>query len=391
MWLLQFILTARFKIMKAPYGSDVIYYFHRQISIAAFVLVALHPLILFSFSPKLLALLNLPVAPWRARAGVLGLATAAALILLSVFRRSWRIEYNRWRIWHGILAIVAVALSFTHVILAGYYLNTPWKKELWIAYSVFWAGALQWVRLLKPALMLRDPYMLSRVVPERGGVVTLLLRRRRGPVTRFHPGQFAWLTAGSSPFADAEHPFSISTSAENREEIGFTIKELGDFTSRVRHLVPGTPIYLDGPFGAFSSDRHSHARGYMFIAGGIGITPLMSMLRTFADRRDCRPVTLLYANRDWEAVTFREELEDLAGRLPLRVIHVLERPPQGWAGAMGYVTEKLIRENLPAGLKPNQWEVFLCGPAPMMDAVEKALRRAGVALGDIHAERFNLV
>jgi predicted ferric reductase len=391
MWMLQFVLTARFKTVKSPYGSDIIYYFHRQISLASFFLVVLHPVILFAFSPALLSLLNVATAPWRARMGVAGLAASAALILLSVFRRAWRIEYNRWRVWHGILAVLAVGLAFCHVYLAGYYLNTPWKKELWIVYSAFWVGLLLWVRVIKPWLLLANPYVVSRVVSERGSATSLFLTKAKGQIKPFLPGQFAWLTAEASPFADAEHPFSISSSAENPREIRFTIKELGDFTARVKHLPVGRTVCVDGPFGAFSCDRHSHAKGYLFIAGGIGITPIMSMLCTLADRGDPRPLVLLYANKTWDSVTFREEIERLAPRISLRVVHVLEKPPEGWTGEKGFVTQDIIRTHLPAEVRPNEWEVFLCGPKPMMDAVDRALMRMGVAPGDIHAERFNLV
>ncbi|HTZ52652.1 MAG TPA: ferric reductase-like transmembrane domain-containing protein [Spirochaetia bacterium] len=391
MWMLQFVLTARFKTIKSPFGSDAIYYFHRQISLASFLLVLVHPLILFVFSPALLSLLNPVTAPWRARMGMAGLAASAALILTSVFRRAWKIEYTRWRVWHGILAVLAVGLAFSHVYLAGYYLNTPWKRELWIVYSAFWIGLLLWVRVLKPWSLLANPHVVSRVAAERGGATSLFLKKPKGAVARFLPGQFAWLTAGASPFADAEHPFSISSSAEERREICFTVKELGDFTSRIRHLAPGSMVYVDGPFGAFSCDRHPHAEGFLFVAGGIGVTPIMSMLRTLADRGDRRPLVLLYANRTWEAVTFREEIEGLGARLNLRVVHVLEKPPDGWTGARGFVTEDLIRSQLPAARRPNEWEVFLCGPPPMMDAVERSLGRLGVSPGDIHSERFNLV
>jgi predicted ferric reductase len=323
--------------------------------------------------------------------GLAGLAASAALILLSVFRRAWRIEYNRWRVWHGILAVFAVGLAFSHVYLAGYYLNTPWKKELWIVYSAFWVGLLLWVRVIKPWWLLANPYVVSRVVSERGNATSLFLTKAKGQIKPFQPGQFAWLTAEASPFADAEHPFSISSSAEDPREIRFTVKELGDFTARVKHLPAGRTVYVDGPFGAFSCDRHSHAKGYLFIAGGIGITPIMSMLCTLADRGDRRQLVLLYANKTWDAVTFREEIEGLAPRLGLRVVHVLEKPPEGWTGAKGFVTQDLIRTHLPAEARPNEWEVFLCGPQPMMDAVDRALERMGVAPGDIHAERFNLV
>lgn len=85
------------------------------------------------------------------------------------------------------------------------------------------------------------------------------------------------------------------------------IKALGDFTSTVHRLSPGTAVYLDGPHGVFSMDR-DEGPGFGFIAGGVGITGLISMLRTMADRGDVRPAVLVYANGDWEGVVFREEL-----------------------------------------------------------------------------------
>ncbi len=207
----------------------------------------------------------------------------------------------------------------------------------------------------------------------------------------FHPGQFAWLTLRSSPFADREHPFSFSSSAARPGKLTFTIKERGDFTRLIRQMCPGERAYLDGPHGAFTTDRHDHAAGFTFIAGGVGITPMMSMLRTLADRGDRRPLTMIYANRDWEGATFREELDALRLQLDLRVVHVLEQPPEGWNGESGYVTAEILRRHLPSTTKRNVHEVFLCGPQPMMDAVESALVGLGVSVGDIHTERFDLV
>jgi predicted ferric reductase len=82
----------------------------------------------------------------------------------------------------------------------------------------------------------------------------------------------------------------------------------------------------------------------------VGIAGLISMLRTMADRGDVRPVVLFYANPEWERVAFREELEALADRLALTVVHVLERPPDDWSGERGYITaEILARTCRPAG------------------------------------------
>lgn len=388
---LQFVLTARFKFLKAPYGADIVYHFHRQISLVALVLILAHPLLLFIFSPDTLALLNVFSAPWRARAGVTAVLLLLVVIGASVWRNKLKIEYNRWRIWHGVLATVMIAMAIIHVVLARHYLNTPLKQFLWTAYGVFWVGLLAYIRVLKPIQLLRHPYAVESVSPERGNAWSLTVRPVDHSGIKFMPGQFAWITVMASPFSEAEHPFSFSSSAEQPDSLTFTIKELGDFTRQIKTLQPGQKVYVDGPFGHFSIDRHSHAEALVFIAGGVGITPMMSMLRTLAQRGDKRPLTLIYANRDWESATFREEIEQLQDALSLQVVHVLEKPPEGWKGETGFITQAILERYMPKAHRQNTIEAFICGPQPMMNAVERALANLGIPFGDYHSEQFNLV
>ena len=390
MMALQFILTARFRWLKAPYGSDIVYHFHRQISLVSFAMILAHPLVLFFYSSDYLRLLNLFDAPWRARAGVSSVIALVILISITLWRKKLRIDYTYWRIWHGLLATLAVTLAMVHVVLVGYYINTPLKQALWTGYGVFWIWLLFYVRAIKPFLLLRKPFELVQVKQERNQTWTLVLKPKGHAGFDFIPGQFAWLSIGSSPFEDREHPFSISSSAEKTDLLSFTIKELGDFTQQVKDVKPGIPVYVDGPYGAFSVDRHPQAQGFVFIAGGVGITPMMSMLRTLADRGDNRPVTLIYGNRDWENVIFREEIEDLMRLLNLTVVHVLEDPPEAWSGEEGFISRQILERHLPKDMQRNKWEIFICGPDPMMNAVEKQLDEMGIWVGDFHSERFNL-
>ncbi len=386
---LQFAITSRYKRMKAPYGSDIVYYFHRQISLVAFALVFSHPIILFINDPSTIGLLNLISAPWRARFGVIGAVCLLIVIVTSLWRQRLKIHYDEWRITHGILATLAVALSMGHIISAGHYVNVPWKRELWIGYGVFWVGLLAYTRIIKPWSELRHPYVVEEVAPERGNSWTLTIRPEGHRGLSFQPGQFAWVSIWSTPFADREHPFSFSSSAERTERLSFAIKELGDFTSRIGKLQPGEKVYLDGPHGAFSIDRHPDAAGYAFIAGGIGISPILSMLRTLADREDRRPLLLFYGYKTWEEGAFREELDALAEQLHLKVIPVIEKPSPDWDGERGFVTAELLDRYLPE--EREGWEFYICGPLLMMDAVEKALQSLGVPIGNYHSERFNLV
>jgi len=388
---LQFVLTARFRELVKPYGIDIVYFFHRQVSLVAFALVAAHPLLLFIFEPFYLRLLNLFTAPWSARFGVSSALALAVIIVISLWRVKLRIEYDLWRIIHGILAIVASAFAMVHIVMRGYYLNVLWKQVFWVIYAAVWIGLVLWMRVIKPLILIRKAYIVDRVIPEPGSTFTLVLKPGNHGVMRFEPGQFAWLSVGNTPLSDHEHPFSLTSSAEDATHLAFSIKELGDFTSTIKNLTPGQKVYVEGPYGSFTVDRYPGARSFMFIAGGIGITPFISTLRTLADREDRRPLTLIYANKTLDTTTFRKEIDELKSRLNLKLVYVLESPPEGWNGGVGFVNAKVLQQHLPEKLSPDEVEIFICGPGPMMDAVDRALRQLSVPGSVYHAERFDLV
>jgi predicted ferric reductase len=385
---LQFALTARFRRVALPYGLDNLYHFHRHISIVAFLMILAHPILLFIHNPATLALLNPVTAPWRARFGLASLVLLIALVGLSVFRQRIKLEYDIWRYTHGILAVLIVFFALWHVLLVNYYVSLPWKQALWTTQTLGWVLLLAYVRLVKPFMMLRRPYRVVNVQQERGGAWTLEIEPDGHEGMKFKPGQFAWLTLWASPFATKEHPFSFSSSASRPGRFSFTVKALGDFTRRFNEVTLGTRVYIDGPYGIFTVDR-SPAAGFFFISGGVGITPIMSMLRTMADRGDPRPVTLIAAHKTWDDVMFREEIEELEKRLNLEVVYVLDEAPEHWTGEVGYVTAEMLERYLPEDRESRDY--FICGPLPMMNAVEKALVSHGAPLDQIHNERFNLV
>lgn len=384
----MFVLTARFKQASAPFGIDLIYYFHRQISLVALLFILAHPVILVVVEPHLLAILRPTLISWPLLAGVLSLAALAVLMVTSLWRKNLGLDYDRWRLWHLLLAAVSLALAIAHIVGVAHYLAAPWKALLWTAITVSCVALLLYARLIRPFWLLRHPYVVEEVRPERGVAWTLVLRPEGHRGLSFQAGQFAWLSIGDSPFAMREHPFSFSGSAEQRGRLEFTIKELGDFTRRIRQVVPGQLVCVDGPYGAFCIDRHP-APGYVLVAAGIGIAPIMAMLRTLADRRDGRSLLLVYAYHTWERLTFREEIERLRERLNLRVVTVLWEAPQGWTGETGLISGELLGRYLPT--ERADLEYFICGPVPMIDLTEHALHRLGVPLSRIHSELFDLV
>jgi predicted ferric reductase len=388
MMTLQFALVGRFQHIAAPYGMDALIQYHRQIAYVAVAFVLAHPILLFVSDPAKLALLNLPRAPWRARFAVTSVVLLLALVATSVWRKKLRLRYEAWQLLHGLLAVGIVALALAHATKVGYYLAKPWQRGLWGAISIALVGLLGWVRIVKPLLSFRRPWIVEEVIAERGGATTVVLRPKGHPGFSFEPGQFAWIVIGRSPFALTQHPFSISSSPEEPGRVSFTIKARGDFTSSIAAVKPGTRAYVDGPHGVFSMDRNE-GPGFVLIGGGVGITPLISMLRAMADREDPRPVVLFYGNRDWDGVTFREEIEALSARLRLTVVHVLEKPHEGWDGERGFIDAAVLDRHLPP--RRGRLQYFICGPGPMMDAVERALHRLGVPAERVQTERFDMV
>ena len=141
--------------------------------------------------------------------------------------------------------------------------------------------------------------------------------------------------------------------------------------------------WIDGPYGVFTVDREADAKGFVMIAGGVGITPILANLHALQARRDPRPVHLLYANKDWDDVPFREQLAGIARDIDLHVTHVIEEPPEPWdtgdhTGAKGRIDADMLDRLLPG--QTRDWPHMMCGPAPMLAAIRVALADRGTPL-----------
>jgi predicted ferric reductase len=347
-----------------------------------------HPVILVVVQPELLALSNMFEAPLSAHFALLSIFSVIALVVTALWRAALKIKYEAWHLIHVVLAVVAIIAGVVHMVGSSFYLVDPWKRTLWIGLTIFWIGLLLYVRIVKPLFMLRRPYRITEVRKERGDTLTLVMQPDGHPGFRFSPGQFGWLTLWGSPFKITGHPFSFSSSAAAADgRVEMTIRNLGDFTSAIPQVPVGQRVYVDGPYGAFTIGKPADI--HVLIAGGVGITPMMSMLRTLADRGDKRPAILLYGSKDWDSITFREELDALKARLDLMVVHVLADPPPGWTGEQGFITGDVLKRHLPPPYADHEY--FICGPNVMMDAIESALGELNVPMSKYHSERYNFV
>jgi len=386
----QFVLTGRFRAAAAPFGIDIIYFLHRYLAIFAALLAFGHFAIMWLLYEDALGVINPLVAPWYMTLGRVGLAAFILAVVTSEWRERLGLAYEPWRVLHIVLAILGFMAGIGHILGVAYYTEAPSTRALWLSMTLSWVLLIIWVRVIRPARLKRRPYRVSGVRQETDKVWTLELEPdgHRG-LRGFQPGQFAWLTLGVSPFAIREHPFSLSSAPQSLPRLEMTIRELGDFTGSISEVKEGEIAYIDGPFGIFSHHRLPDAPGFVFIVGGVGVTPVISMLRAMAHECERRPLWMFYANPDIDSVIFREELGELADRLDLKLIHILQEPPEDWTGETGMLTREMLAKHLPED-RIGEFHFFLCGPPPMLEAAEEHLTGLSVPRRHLHVEIFNL-
>jgi predicted ferric reductase len=384
-----YVLPKRVRALSRSLGIDVVLGVHRLVGLSALTFVLVHVVTVLLADPDNLGLLDVSTAPNRARAAVGSTVALLLLIGTAVWRRRLLPRYETWRAVHVVLAVAVLLLAALHVWWLRHLVVQP-RFRWWfaaLAAVVVAVSLRRWV--WRPLRAWQRPWVVDAVRRESPTVSTLVLRPvgHRG-LRRFRPGQFAWIRIGSTPLGFEEHPFTIASAPRRSGAIEFTIKQLGDFSSAVATVRAGDRVWVDGPHGAFSPDHHK-SRGLVLIAGGVGITPMISVLRALAQRGDEREHLLFVSARALDELLFREEITELADKLRLRVVELLNHPQEGWTGATGFLTADVLAAHLPAARE--RLDYFLCGSPPMVSAVTTALRSVGVAPHHIHTEKFDFV
>jgi predicted ferric reductase len=389
MILLQFFFIGRSPWLERVFGLDTLSRLHHRNGRRGIIILIFHPILLI-LGYKSLAGVSLIAQTKSFLFGyehVLWAAIGLGLFLIvagtSIYIARNRLRYESWYFVH-LLAYAAVFLSFFHQVDVGTDLITnKIFYGYWIALYivVFTNHAL--FRFIRPIYnYFRHKFVVSRIVRENYNTVSVYLTGRDLHKFNIHPGQFMILRFFAPGLWWQAHPFSLSFVPDGKE-LRVTIKELGDFTKQVANIPPGTKLMIDGPYGVFTS-LFSVSPKVLLIAGGIGITPIRSLIEQMAKQK--KNVALLYANKAQQDIVFQKELDDIARVYGANVTHILSDDPE-FNGERGYVDKEKITRLVP-DLATR--EVYLCGPPPMMTALIKTLGELGVANSRVHYEKFVL-
>ena len=389
--LVQPVLAARLRWVSWPFGLPRVLGWHRVAPRLALALLLMHPiLIAWGYGT---ARVVLEPAGWALPLGWAALLLLGVQWFASEFRREVGLGFQTWRWGHNVLGVGLLVAALGHSYVLGPDMSRAAFRVGWPAAFAAAAAVYLYHKLIRPLRLRRRQWMVTAVTAENEQVTTLTLTPPEGR-RRFDylPGQFHFITLhrpGRS-LPTEEHHFTISSSPTGSDAVTSTIKSVGDFTRTIPQTRPGDTAEVLGPFGRFSYLLEPEPAALVFIAGGIGITPLMSMIRHLRDTEADRDVLLIYGNRREDDIVFRDELDAVAagGRPRLRIVHVLSDPDESWTGPTGYVTRSLLAEHV--GDEPASRAYYLCGPPPMMERVRAGLRRIGVPKRRIHWERFAL-
>jgi predicted ferric reductase len=281
--------------------------------------------------------------------------------------------------------------------------------QLWIVMVAFAFCVIAYLYFVKPWQVGQRPYYLShslRLAEGTWGVtlwpaklqpIGVFSRGMKPKVTQaisFEAGQYAWVSIATSPFVLSDHPLFIASAPADRPRFRFVIEEAGDFGKALGQIPVGTRAYIDGPYGSFTLSaaearlpRGKQAAGLAFIAGGVGIAPMLSLLRDRKAAGEPRPLRLLYGNRSASQIVARDELTTMETAMDFRVRHVLSEPPYEWDGGVGAIDGAAV-DGWIDWPDAGEWIYFVCGSGTMIEAAERALIARGVPAAHIITERL---
>src|SRR5581483_7029403 len=382
--LVQVVLLARLPVLERVAGFDRLTHWHRWNGHLCIALVVVHVVLQIqgysmpthrSFGDEFWTMVAEGAFP-----GMIT-ATVGTVLLLAVGWSSFALARRRlpYELWYAVhlTAYAGIALAWFHEIPTGGDLAlNEGAADYWRGLA---AAALAVVayRVLAPFVSaFRYRLRVAEVVAEGPDVTSVRITGRRLDRLGAVPGQFfLWRFLARGHWWSA-HPFSLSA-APDGDSLRITAKAVGDHTRRMRDLPVGTRVVAEGPFGDFT-ERSRRRDKVLLVAGGIGITPVRSLL----ERID-GDVVAIYRVLAPEDVVFADELAELERRRGVTVHYVVGDHATDEGRAL--LSPAHLGELVP---DLAEREVYLCGPPAMTSVTGKRLRAAGVPRRRLHVERF---
>ncbi|WP_456846472.1 ferredoxin reductase family protein [Cellulomonas sp. P5_C6] len=378
----QLLLVARVPWFERAIGFDRLVAWHRSLGTSVVLLVLTHVALMIVGGSLLDGLTLWAEVPGvLARQPYLWPALIGTVLFLAVGLSSARLARQKlsYEVWFAIhLSIYAgIFLAFFHQVAGGtHFVDSPIARGLWILLYAGTAAAILTWRVVLPLMAHRRLALrVSAVVSEGPGLASVWLEGRGLAALEARGGQFFLVRFLAPGHLWTAHPYSLSM-VPTGDHLRFTVGALGDHSSAVATLRPGTRVQVEGPFGRFTADRAT-TRKALLVAGGAGVGPVRALAEDLLRRG--HQLVVVHRAHDAAGLALAAEFTPSPSLTYL--------PVPGRRRQLGY--DPLDARHLRA-LVPDihTRDVFVCGPPAMTDAVVRSARALGVPRTAIHREEI---
>lgn len=290
-----------------------------------------------------------------------------------------RISYTIWQYLH-ILTYLLFFFSLYHAVKTGSDYNFLPIKLIYLIALVLILIGIFYRTHYKIKQRASEKFYLKEIKKETDDTFTIALETKNKFL--FRPGQFCFLRLNKKGIY-ARHPFTISSSPD-KKDLEFTIKLKGRFTQEALNLKKGDEVIVDGPFGIFTLDK-AEEKDIIFIAGGVGITPFYSMIKSQIKSNTKKDILLFYCSRTIKGTIFKKELDNIKEDWLKKVYILSEDECEGHEKEKGIISKSIIAKYTK---DINNSIFFICGPEKMKDCAIKELKELGVKRDNIVIEDF---
>lgn len=374
---LNFLLAARIKIFDNLFhGLNRVYLDHHTIGAWAFILLLVHPLALtLRFLSTSVAASGMflfsAVTELSMLLGTIGLLLMMALLIFTFYIQ---LRYHVWKFSHKFLAL-AFGFGFFHML----FVTSDVSVNSGLRIYMIFLGILSFIAIFYRVLfskifVRRYSYVVEKVSSLTNNVIEVIFTPRNQPMV-YRAGQFAYFQfEDSKNISREEHPFSIASNPQD-SSLKIVTKDLGDYTTKMSAIQPGSLVSVEGPFGIFLKDN---PKNQIWIAGGIGITPFLGKLGSLPAESN---IFIFYCVNNKEELLYKDAFEALVKENP----HFHFIP---WISKdVGYLTAEKVKEIVKT-ISEN-FEINICGPAPFMAGLRTQFVAMGLKNKNIKSEEFS--
>lgn len=400
-WILwQLVLSARPKFIEKHFGLDKMYRFHGMIAIIAIGFGIVHKLNYEAiFRDSIMTKLGeiaLVIFIIVSMISIIFMWTRvldkfAYLKRVVVWMKKLKvITYERLKLMHN-LTIIGILMLQVHVMMTSAARASILVFNVYMGYFLVAMSFYIYHKSIKAWLLEEHHYTISAIYKETSDVISLDLEPKTLFALNFKPGQFGYFTFLSKNIPIEEHPFSISSSPTEKSKLTITVKALGDFTHHLSNTMVGDEVRVEGPFGRFSYMNAVEEKSTVFIAGGIGITPLMSMLKHIEILDENRHVILIWAvktkNDFIKYKTFTTLEQNMAH---FSFIPIVSNDNQ-WTGRKGRLELDVLKDILiETSFLDGNTGYYICGSSNFMKSVLDHLQTIGIPRKQVYYEKFTV-